>query len=408
MGNGAEPQDLDPQITTGVPEHRLSTVLFEGLVTLDFASPDLPPIPAVAERWTVSDDGLVYTFTLRENARWSNGDPVTARDFVYSWQRVLSPKLASEYSYMLFCLKNAKAFNEGKIADFAKVGVKALDDRTLEASLEAPTPYFLSMQVHNSWFPVHQATIERFGKMDERSTPWTRPGNHVGNGPFLLERWSPNEVIRVVKNPHYWDAAKVRLDAIEFYPIDNQLTEERSFRAGELHLTESVPLSKIEVYQRVNPDLIHIDPYLGSYYYRFNVTKPPFDNVLVRRAFAMAIDRETLVAKVLKGGQKPASCFTPPGVAGYTCAASIPYDPGEAKKLLAQAGYPDGKGLPPIEFLYNSSENHKLIAEAIQNMWKLNLGVEVGLANQDWKVYLDSMKALNYQIARSGWIADYV
>lgn len=406
VGNGAEPQQLDPQVTTGVPEHRIASTLFEGLVSVDPAS--LEPVPAAAERWTVSADGLVYTFTIRDGATWSNGDPLTAEDFVYSWKRMLSPGLASEYSYVLHCIKNAKAFNEGAIADFSEVGVKALDARTLEVTLERPTAYFLAMQVHNAWYPVHRATIERFGRIDERGTKWTQPGNLVGNGAFVLEEWSPSEIIRVVKNPKYWGAKDVRLDAVAFYPIDDQMTEERSFRTGKIDLSESVPLSKIEVYQRDDPQSLCIDPYLGTYYYRFNVTKAPFDKALVRRAFAMSIDRERLVASVLKGGQLPAAHLTPPDVAGYTCAAAIPYDPAAAREWLAEAGYPGGAGLPPIELLYNTSENHKLIAEALQQMWKTNLNVEVALVNQDWKVYLESMNNLDYQIARSGWIADYV
>jgi len=406
IGNGAEPQDLDPHTTTGVPEHRIASALFEGLVSLDPG--DLHPVPAAAESWTMSEDGLVYTFTLRADAAWSNGDPVTAQDFVYAWQRILTPGLASEYAYMLHCLKSAKAFNEGAIKDFTQVGAKALDNRTLEVILENPAPYFLAMQIHNAWYPVHRPTIERFGRMDERGTEWTRAGNHVGNGPFMLERWAPSEVITVVKNPHYWGAPSVRLAGIHFYPIENLQTEERSFRTGKLHVTESVPLSKIEVYRRNRPEVLHIDPYLGTYYYRFNVTRPPLDDVRVRRAFAMTIDRERLVKNVLKGGQQPAGQFTPPNTAGYTCAAGIEYNVPEARKLLAEAGYPNGEGLPQAELLYNTSENHKLIAEAVQQMWKVNLNVDVALVNQDWKVYLDSMNNLDYQIARSGWIGDYV
>jgi len=406
IGNGAEPQDLDPHTTTGVPEHRIATTLFEGLVSLDLAT--LEPVPAAAEHWSVSADGNVYTFTIRADAAWSNGAPVTAHDFVYAWRRILSPGLASEYAYMLHSIKNAQPFNAGTLTDFGEVGAKALDDRTLEVTLENPTPYFLAMQVHNAWYPVHGPAIERFGCMDERGTKWTRPGNHVGNGPFMLERWAPDEVITVVKNPHYWDAGAVRLAAVHFYPIQNLQTEERSFRTGELHVTESVPLSMIAVYQLKNPGALHIDPYLGTYYYRFNVTRPPFDDVRVRRAFAMSIDREQLVRNVLRGGQQPAAHYTPPNTAGYTCAARIPFDVDQARRLLAQAGYPNGEGLPPVELLYNSSENHKLIAEAVQRMWKVHLAVDVALVNQDWKVYLDSMNNLDYQIARSGWIGDYV
>ncbi len=198
------------------------------------------------------------------------------------------------------------------------------------------------------------------------------------------------------------------MNAVRFYPIGNQLTEERNFRSGQLHLTESVPLSKIDVYREDNPEALHIDPYLGTYFYRFNVTRPPFDDARVRKAFAMSIDRKSIVDNVLRGGQAPARHFTPPNTAGYTCRAAIPYDIELARSLLAEAGYPEGKGLPEVELLYNTSENHKLIAEAVQQMWRTNLNVHVDLVNQDWKVYLDSMNNLDYQIARSGWIGDYV
>ncbi len=406
VGNGDEPQDLDPQVTTGVPEHRISSTLFEGLTLLD--PKDLHPIPAVAESWTISEDGLVYVFKIRATAKWSNGDPVTAHDFAYAWQRILSPGLASEYAYMLYCLKNGKAFNEGTLTDFSQVGVKALDDQTLEVTLENPTPYFLSMHVHGSFYPVHRKTIEQFGKMDERATQWTRAGNHVGNGAFMLERWDPEEIVSVVRNPHYWDADSVRLDGIEFHPIKNLQTEERNFRMGKLHLTNTLMTSKTDTYKRDNPDVLHIVPYLGTYFYRFNITRPPFDDVRVRQALAMAVDRQALADNVLKGGQQPAAFYTPPNTVGYTCTTRVEYDVAKAKKLLAEAGYPDGAGFPSTELLYNTSEDHKLIAEAIQQMWRKNLNVTVTLANQDWKVYLASTNSLDYQVARASWIGDYI
>jgi oligopeptide transport system substrate-binding protein len=406
VGNGTEPQGLDPHTVTGVPEHRLVSTLFEGLVDVDPG--DLHPVPAVAESWTVSDDGTAYTFHLRTTAAWSNGDPVTAHDFVYAWRRILSPGLGSQYAYMLHGLKNAKEFNEGAITDFAQVGVTAVDDYTLCVTLNHPTPYFLPMQIHFTWYPVHPPTIERFGRMEDRNTRWTRPGNLVGNGAFILERWVPNNVIEVVKNERYWNAANVRLRRILFYPIDNLLTEERNFRTGALQLTENVPITKVPVYRRDHPEVLHLDPYLGTYFYRINVTRPPLNDVRVRRALALALDRESLTRNVLTGGQQPARSLTVPGMAGYTCKAGIDYDPEGARRLLAEAGYPGGAGFPHVELLYNTSENHKLIAEAVQQIWKQNLKVEVSLVNQDWKVYLASQRNLDYQIARAAWIGDYV
>lgn len=404
-GNSVEPQALDPHITTGFSEHKILSALFEGLVDLD---PDtLEPIPAVAESWTVSDDGKVYTFTLRENARWSDGAPLTAEDFVYSWRRILSPALASEYAYMLYCIENAQGFQEGTVTDFESVGVKALDARTLEVRLNNPTPWFLSMQVHNSYFPVQKAAVEKHGRMDERGTPWTRPGSFVGNGPFTLVEWLPNEIIRTAPNEHYWDAGRVKLKGLNFLPIESSQTEERSFRAGDLHVTSTVPLNKIAVYQRDNPEVLRIDPFFGTYFYRLNTTRKPFDDPRVRRALAMAIDREAIVRHVTLGGEEPAHFLTPPDTVGYTCSTRIPEDVEEARRLLAEAGYPDGKGFPPVEILFNTLEAHKSIAEAVQAMWRRNLGIQVTLTNQDWNVYLASMTSLNYDIARSGWIGDY-
>ncbi len=406
VGNGAEPQDLDPHLVTGVPESRILSALFEGLTDVDPRT--LEPIPGAAESWSVSDDGTVYTFTLRPDGRWSNGDPVTAHDFAYAWRRILTPALGAEYAYMLFCIKNARPFHEGDLEDFDEVGVRVIDDHTLEVTLENPTPYFLSMQIHYTWFPVHQPTIEAFGEMDHRGTRWTRAGNHVGNGPFKLDRWEPDRVIAVSHNPAYWNAAATGLEGVWFYPIDNALTEELLFRQGRLHLTENVPVDKIEVYQRDTPEVIRIDPYLGTYYFRLNVTRPPLDNPKVRRALGLALDRDDLVRNVVRAGREPAFFYTPPDTAGYTSEARMPYDPDKARELLAEAGYPDGQGLPPIELLYNTSENHRMVAEAVQAMWDETLNVRVTLTNQEWKVYLNSMQQLDYGIARSGWIGDFV
>lgn len=406
VGNGAEPESLDPHISTGVPEHRLQLALFEGLVNLDPS--DLSPVPGVAETWEVSDDGLVYTFHLRTDAKWSNGDPVTAHDFIYAWRRLLTPSLAAEYAYMLYCMKNAQAYNEETIDDFAQVGVKAPDAYTLEVTLEYPTPYFLSMQVHQTWFPVHRATIEKFGAIDERNTRWVRAGNFVGNGPFILTRWEPNNIIETRKSPTYWNADTVQLDGINFFPVSSEQTEERMFRSGELHMTQSVPLSKIPVYLKENPHLIRTDPYFGTYYYGFNVTRPPFDDVRVRRALALALDREAITTNVLKAKERPAPFLTPPGVNGYTSPARLDYDPEEARRLLAEAGYPKGEGFPKADILYNTSEAHRVIAVVIQQMWKTTLGIDVTLSNQDWKVYLDSTNNLEYDISRRAWIGDYV
>lgn len=406
LGNGAEPEELDPDIVTGVQEFHIIMSLLEGLVIEDPV--DLHPIPGVAERWDISPDRKVYTFHLRTNAVWSNGDPVTARDFLESYKRILTPSLASEYAYMHFVVKNAEAYNEGKITDFNQVGYKALDDHTLQITLNNPTPYFLSLLIHMSWFPVHMPTVRKYGDPYQRGNKWTRPGHFVGNGPFVLTKWRVNDVIEVRKSPTYWDRDRVRLNAIRYYPIESDDTEERAFRAGQLHITETVPLSKIDYYKEHYPDLLKISPYLGTYFYRVNVTKPPLNDKRVRQALAMVINREAIVKDIMKGGQLPAYNFTPPDTAGYTCRTHLEENVPAAKRLLAEAGYPDGKGLPPIEILYNTSEAHRTIAEAIQQMWRTKLGVDARLVNEEWKVYLVAQQTLNYQISRSAWIGDYV
>lgn len=406
IGNGAEPEGLDPHIVTGVPEHHVLTTLFEGLVGLD---PDtLEPIPGVAERWDVSDDGLEYTFHLRDNARWSNGDSVTARDFAYAWRRILTPSVGSQYAYMLYPMKNAQAYNEGDLDDFSKVGCEVIDDRTIKVQLDHPTPYFLQLHTHYTWFPVHQATIEKFGPMDDRASKWTRPGNLVGNGPYILTRWVPNRVIEVRPNEHYWDAANVKNAGVNFYPINDELAEERMFRAGELHITESVPQAKVAEYQENNPEMLRIDPWIGVYFYRVNTTRKPLDDPRVRRALAMAIDRDVICTRVMRTGQIPAHFLTPPDTAGYTAEARIPYDVAGARELLAEAGYPNGEGFPTIDILYNTMDQHQMIAEAIQQMWKNDLGIDVTLTNQEWKVYLNSTDQMDYDLARAGWIGDVV
>jgi oligopeptide transport system substrate-binding protein len=404
-GNGREVQDLDPQIVNSVSASNILSALFEGLVAED--PHDLHPVPGVAERWDISTDGKTYTFHLRADAKWSNGDRVVARDFVESYHRILSPALGSDDAYMLYPVANAEAFNKSKLADFNQVGFRALDDATLEIRLTNPTAYFLSLLNHWSWFPVHLPTIRKYGSAFERGSRWTRPGRFVGNGPFTLDEWRLNDRVRVSKSVTYWDRAHVALNGIVFHTIDSNDVEERAFRSGQLHVTDTIPVNRIDRYRRERPELLRIDPYLGTYFFRANVQRPPLDNRLVRRALAMAIDRQAIVESITRGGQLPAFSFTPPNTASYTCEATLPYDVPAAQKLLSNAGYPDGRGLPPIEILFNTSENHKLIAEAVQQMWQKNLHVAATLLNQEEKVYFDSRRQMNYQVIRSTWIGDY-
>lgn len=407
IGNGTEPQDIDPQIVTGVPEHRILMALFEGLITEN--PKDLGPEPGVAEKWEISPDGLVYTFHFRAELKWSDGTPLTAGTFVRSYQRMLTPSLAAEYSYLLHFVKNAKEFNEGKLKDFSAVGFKALDDRTLQVTLNSPTPFLLKIIAsHYSWYPVPIHVIEKFGGLDRKGTAWTRAGNLVSNGPFKLKEWRQQQVLIGERNPYYWDRQTVKLDEIHFLPVENQDTEERMFRTGQLDMTNELPLAKIDVYRKENPEALRIDPYLGVYFYRLNNTRPPLNDKRVRRALALAIDRESLVKNVVKGGQEPAYGLTYPGTASYTAEAKLTGTLADAKRLLAEAGFPHGQGFPKLDLLYNTSQNHRVIAEAIQQMWRRNLGIDIGLRNEEWKVYLDSQDNKAYDLQRAGWIADYV
>ena len=405
-GNATEPQSLDPHIATGVPEHKIITALMEGLVLKDPAT--LAPVPGVAESWSISPDGLTYTFQLRKNARWSNGDPLNAHDFVWSWWRALQPGLGNLYAYMYFAIDNAQAYYEGKITDFDQVGVRALDDYSLQVRLNNPTPYFLQLLDHYSLFPVHRATVEKFGAADERGTRWTFEGNMVSNGAFSLKDWKINRFVSVEKNPYYWDADKVRLKQIYFYPTENITTEERMFRAGQLHYTYDVPIDKINVYRDKGSTELQIYPYLGSYFYRFNTRLEHLSDKRVRRALGMAVDREKIVNQILKAGQVPSYAITPPNTMGYYPQSDLRYDPQQARALLAEAGYPNGEGFPVTEILYNTQEEHRKVAVAIQQMWKQELNINVVLVNQEWKVYLDNEANGNYQISRGAWIGDYV
>lgn len=405
IGIGGEPKDLDPQTTSGMPEFYIQSSLFEGLTAQQPG--DSTPVPGTAERWELSADGRVYTFHIRPEAKWSNGDQVTAADFVFSYQRALSPALSNPYAYMLFCLENGEAFNKGTITDFAKVGVQALDDKTLQIRLNEPVPYFLRLLKHHSWFPVHPATILEFGKIDSRDTKWTRAGNLVGNGPFRLISWEPNRKLVVEKNMQYWDAQTTRLNAIHFYPIEDINAEEYAYRTGQLHITNETPLERIKYYRENNPDIIRLEPLLGTYYYEINTERPPLDDVRVRRALALALDREQITGYVLKAGEPPAYHLTPPDTGGYTSEAKIPFNVEEARKLLAEAGYPGGEGFPKTELLYNTHKGHMRIAEVVQQIWKDNLNIDISLLNMEWKSYLAQKKSHQYTIARAAWVGDY-
>ena len=405
FGNGSEPQGLDPHVVTGVPEHHLLISLCEGLTTEHPKGG--PSQPGAAESWEISEDGKEYIFHLNKDAKWSNGEPVTSEDFVWSWKRILTASLGSQYPDMLYYLVGASEYHNGLTNDFNDVGIKALDEYTLKVTLKSPTPFFLGLLSHYSTWPVHKETVLEHGEIDDRNGQWTRPGNFVCNGPFKLKEWELNNKIVVEKNPNYWDAAKVKLNEIHFYPVSNVMTEDRMFRAGQLHLTSTLPSQKCPIYiEENNPDL-RIDPYMGQYFYRLNINNPALQDIRVRKALAYTINRKLLVEKVTKCGQIPAYSFTPPGSNGYYPDTEIPFDPELAKQLMVEAGYSDSNPFPKLEILFNTNEDHRKIALAIQQMWQQNLGIEVELVNQDWKVYLSREMVGDFQVSRAGWIGDY-
>ena len=407
-GNGSEPQGIDPHIVTGVPEHHILISLCEGLTIPNPNPKDSNGyIPGTAESWSISEDGKEYIFKLNKNAKWSNGELVTADDFVWSWKRILTASLGSQYPDMLYYLEGAYEYHNGLTNNFDEVGVKALDTHTLKVNLKNPTPFFIGLLSHYSTWPVHKETVLKYGDIDDRNGEWTRPGNFVCNGPFQLKTWELNNKIVVEKNPYYYDASIVRLNEIHYYPVSNVMTEDRMFRAGQLHLTSSFPTQKCPMYIEEKNPTFKIDPYMGTYFYRINTENKALSDVRVRKALAYSIDRKLLVDKVTQCGQIPAYSFTPPGSNGYQPSTEIPYDPILAKELLAAAGYSPENPFPKLEILFNTNEGHRKVALAIQQMWQNELGIEVELVNQDWKVYLSREMVGDFQISRAGWIGDY-
>jgi oligopeptide transport system substrate-binding protein len=405
VGNGGDPPDLDPHLITGIPESNIVLSLFEGLVRVDPS--DLRPIPGIAKSWDISADGKTYTFHLRPEARWSDGAPVTAGDFYESFERVLAPAFASDLADQLYYISGAREFNLGRQPDFSKVGLRVLDPVTLEIRLEHPTPFFLQLLSERFSLPVPVAVLRRFGGLLKRHSAWTRPENMVSDGPFVLKAWIPNQLVEVARSPTYWGRDHVRLGGVRFFPIEEQVAEEEAFRAGQLHVTESVPIDRIAVYRAGNSPLLRMAPFSAVYYYMMNVHRPPFDDVRVRRALAMALDRDRLVEDVTRAGETPAYTFVRNGlVGGYVSGYRIVHDVDGARQLLAEAGYPGGRGFPKVSLLYNTSEGHRAIAEAIQQIWRKSLNVDIDLYNQEWKVYLDNLHMKNFQICRSGLVID--
>ncbi|MEZ8380585.1 ABC transporter substrate-binding protein [Vibrio splendidus] len=402
-GNGTEVATIDPHKSQGVPESHVIRDLLEGLVNQDGEG---NTIPGVAESWETTDN-KTFTFHLRKDAKWSNGDPVTAEDFVYSWQRAVDPATASPYAWYMEYTKmvNAKDIVAGK-KDKSELGVKAVDANTLVVELDTAVPYFVMMMGHTTMKPVHQATVEKFGDQ------WTKPGNFVGNGAFSVDKWVVNERLVLKRNDQYWNNDKTVLNKVTFLPIENQVAEMNRFLSGEIDFTNELPTEHFKRLKNEYAEDVSVAGNLCTYYYIFNTKKAPFDDVRVRKAISYAIDRNIVSDAILAQGQKPAYFLTPEITAGFN-----PELPAygkmsqkerneEAARLLEEAGY--GKDNPlNFNLLYNTSENHKKIAVALGSMWKKTLGLKVTLENQEWKTYLSSKDSGDFEVARAGWCGDY-
>ena len=402
-GNGAEPQSVDPHRTEGVPGSNIGRDLFEGLIS---EAPDGTVIGGAAESWQVSDDGRTYTFALRRDARWSNGDPVTAEDFVYSLRRSLDPATLSRYTFILNPIVNAEAAAAGRLPT-TDIGVRAVDTHTLEIELVNSTPYFLGLLTHSASYPVHPPSIEAHGGQ------YARPGNLVSNGAYQLDEWVVQSHVKLVRNPWYWDNDQTTIDEVWYYPTEDQTAELSRYRAGELDLTNSIPKRQLRWIRENLPDELVVAPYLGAYYYGFNMTQPPFEgSPELRRALTLAVDRKIITGQITAAGEVPSYGWVPP-VQSYTgqqmpeAAWTQEQRIEEARRLYALAGYSDENPLR-TQIIYNTQEDHRRIAVAIASMWKEALGVEVEILNQEWKVFLDTRRQrIETEVYRGGWIGDY-
>ena len=401
-GNNGDPESLDPHKTSTVTEANILRDLFNGLVAQD-AKAEL--IPGAAESWTVSEDGLVYTFKLRSGAVWSDGSPVTADDFVFAWQRVVNPETAAEYAYMLTPIVNAEDITAGKKKP-EELGVKALDANTLEVTLNAVTPYFLEMLTHQATYPVSRANVEKFG------ADFTKPGNMVSNGPYTLTAFTPNDHITLTKSPSFYDAANVLVDTVNFYPTEDRSAAIKRFEAGELDMNDDFPTEQLADMKVKFGEQVKIGPYLGTYYYAFKTDKAPWDNPVLRQAISMAIDRDYLAEEVWQNTMIPAYSFVPPGITGFTASPTDYADMSQLDREDKARGILEGLGYTPetplkMEIRFNTSENHTNTAVAIQEQLK-PLGIEVSMVNTDGATHYGYLESKgDFDIARAAWIADY-
>jgi len=404
-GNSADPKSLDLQVVSGVIESNVMRALYEGLVQLH-PTEDLAAPPGAALEVTPDETSTVWTVKLRPEAKWSDGTPVTAEDFRFSYERMLMPSFGAKYAEMLYFIDGAEDFNKGKSTDFSSVGIKVTDPYGFVLTLRGPTPYFLEVIKHYTWYPVPKHQVLKFGKIDMVGNPWSRAENLVSNGPYRIKSYRRNDHIEVERNPHYWDAGNFPLNGIRFLPVSNAFTESRMFRDGQLHVTSTAPPEVVDLMKKINPALLRQEPYLGTVLYRYNTKVKPLDDARVRRALSLAIDREALCDSVFRGF-KPAYGMTPP-MGDYQPPHGVSLDLELAGKLLAEAGYPGGKGFPRLKILIASKETNAALATAIQAMWDEHLGVEVEIQSKEWTAYMVAMQEQDYDIMGGGWIGDYI
>ncbi len=401
VGIGGEPASLDPHKISGTWENNVAGDLFTGLV--QYAA-DSSSIPGMATDWNVSEDGTVYTFNLRKDAVWSDGTPLTSEDFVFAYKRIIDPKTAAKYANLMYTIKNAKALNTGKMKDLNKLGVKALDKHTLQITLEYPAPYFLAQLKHYTAYPLPKHIVEKYGN------DWSKPTNIVSNGPFTLAEWKSQSHIKSVKNPKFFDADKVKIDEVYYYPTEDRSAALKRFRAGELDWNDDFPTEQYKWLKENLKGEFFVSPYIGIYHYPINMRLKKFQDKRVREALSLAVNREILVDRILTTGEVPAYGFSP-SMAEYTHANLNFKDMkmkdriARAKKLLKEAGYSKDKPLT-IKLSYNTSENHKKVAVAVAAMWKA-IGVKTELSNAEVAVHYNNLEEGNFEVGRAGWVADY-
>jgi oligopeptide transport system substrate-binding protein len=403
--NGNEPESLDPAIVTGISEMRLTKALFEGLLRLDpqYAR----PVAGLAERWEISPDRKVYTFFLRTNAVWSTGGRITSEDVLYSWFRALAPETAADYAGQLFYIKNAEGYYLGTIKDRTQVGIHALDERTVRVELNTPLAFFLDLCCFPTLAVVPRRSITQHGDR------WLNSSPLPCSGPYQLIAWKPNDKVRLRKNPRYWDAANTQNEIVDVLPIGSPNAALNLYETGVADVVwdkDLVPTELLDVLMK-RPDF-HSYDYLGTFFYRFNVTRKPFDDPRVRRAFALATDPNQIIRKIANGGEKPAFHFVPDGVANYESPSGLAYNPSEARKVLAAAGFVDGKGFPRVEYAFyagagGAGQMQAKLAIELQEMWRENLGIEVELRQIERKIFWGVQSRLEYDLSASSWVGDY-